>query len=225
MRSMVGRRKVIASRHKRPISPHRDLEPATDRLRQGWRHVPVQGLSPHRSGAPAGHDVRDARVHTPLPAACPATRLPSHPSLRPARQRHPQGQHRSRPRAPGRISSGGTCQTGGTARFALPMSLLRRPHAHHRDLCARKPAACAAANVHVSRDGTVVTRHGLIASYAAVRSLRPETRCVPRVHDRAISDEASSHETAEQPISPDIPRAKPKQDAPKEPPKCTLARA
>ena len=34
---------------------------------------------------------------------------------------HPQGQHRPRPRALGRIASSGTCRTGGTGqRSALP---------------------------------------------------------------------------------------------------------
>ena len=51
------------------------------------------------------------------------------------------------------------------------------------------PAACAAASVHANRDGAVVTRHGLTASYAAARSLRPATRRAPVVHDRAINDQ------------------------------------
>ena len=41
----------------------------------------------------------DRRVHPPLPDPRPAEGLPSHPPLRPARQRQPRRKHRARPRA------------------------------------------------------------------------------------------------------------------------------
>ena len=72
-------------------------------------------------------------------------RLPPHPPLWPARQRHARRQHR--PRAPPARRAGGTargrgCQLrrGQRAQAALaPVSVLRRSHDHHRDVPARLP--------------------------------------------------------------------------------------
>ena len=61
------------------------------RFDEDGRHVPLQGLSPRRRRPPAGDDARRRRVHPPVPAPRPAARVPPHPPLWPARQRHPQG--------------------------------------------------------------------------------------------------------------------------------------
>jgi hypothetical protein len=61
--------------------------------------------------------------------------LPPHPALRPARRRHPQGQHRPRPRTAGRGAHARNLpRRQRAARSAPALSLLRRAHAHHRDL-------------------------------------------------------------------------------------------
>ena len=160
-----------------------------------------------RSGPSAGHDAPDPRVHAPLPAACSATRFSPYPALWAARQRHSQGQHRLRPRAPGRSASTGTHGLHGTTRSAPALSLLRRTHAHHRDLCVLEPATCAAASVHVSRYGTVVTRHGLILYHVAARLLRPQTRRAPIALNKTISDEVLTKNALAQPLAANIPRA------------------
>ena len=79
-------------------TPCRHLEPAAHRLRRDRRHLPLQGLSPRRRRPAAGHDACSARVHSPFPAPRAAARIPSHPPLRPARRRYPQGQPRTRTR-------------------------------------------------------------------------------------------------------------------------------
>ena len=150
---------------------------------------------------------------------------PPHPALRAARQLHPQGQHRPRSPTPGRIAAWGTCRTGGTVRSAPAMSLLRRPDAYHRDLRALEPTTCAAASVHTNRDGVVVTRHGLSPCYAVARSLRPETRRAPVVHDRAISDQPAANEASARPIGPNTPRSSSNQDPSKAPLNGTPAHA
>jgi hypothetical protein len=89
------------------------------------------------SRAPEGHDTRHRRVHPQIPDPCPAARLPPHPSLRPACQRHPRRQHR--PSAPlarraGRTARGRGYQLrrGQRAQAARPpVSMQRRPHGHH----------------------------------------------------------------------------------------------
>jgi hypothetical protein len=86
-------------------TPDRDLERPPDRLRQGLRDIPLQGLPPQRPAAPAGDDARCPRVHAPLSAACSAARLPPHPALRIVCERDTQGQHRPRPRTAGRIDA------------------------------------------------------------------------------------------------------------------------
>ena len=80
--------------------------------------------------------------------------LPSHPLLRPADQPNPRQQHRAYPRLargaapPDRRHQGchhkgfdkRSARTAESARASLP--LLRRPHAHHRDLPAGATAQC-----------------------------------------------------------------------------------
>ena len=92
----------------RPLHPpRRHLEQPADRARRRRRHLPLQGLPPQRPRALPDHDARARRVHPPLPAPRPAEGLPSHPPLRPARQRRPQGQHRARPRTARRARAAG----------------------------------------------------------------------------------------------------------------------
>ncbi len=57
------------------------------------------GLPPQRAGAISHDDAGAPRVHQALSAPRPAQRVPSHPSLRAARQRRLQGQYRARHRA------------------------------------------------------------------------------------------------------------------------------
>jgi hypothetical protein len=136
-----------------------------DRLRPQRRHLQVEGLSQRRAGALQGHDARDRRVHPPLPQPCAARRLPPHPSLRPVCQRHAHRQYRPRPPtprlaaapAPSRLRCRDRRQRAKDAPAAL--SLLRRPHDHHRDLPARHhptlPAGHAASR---DQDRHVVTK-------------------------------------------------------------------
>src|SRR5215475_5443829 len=100
----------------------------------------MEELPPQRSAAIRGDDARYPRVHPPLPDACVAPGLPPHPLLWPADQPNPRQQHRAYPRAP-RSSTHPSRRHQGchhkarraeSARASLPM--LRRPHAHHRDL-------------------------------------------------------------------------------------------
>ena len=74
--------------------PRRHRQQPADRLRPQQRHLPMEGLSRRRSRPPEGHDTLSRRVHPTFPDPRPAARLPPHPPLRPARQRHPRRQHR-----------------------------------------------------------------------------------------------------------------------------------
>ena len=75
--------------------PRRHRQQPADRLRRRRRHLQMEGLSRRGSRAPQAHDARHRRVHPPLPHPRPAARLPPHPPLRPARQRHTRRQHRA----------------------------------------------------------------------------------------------------------------------------------
>ena len=133
------------------------------------------------SAAPAGHDARCPRVHAPLPAACPAARLPPHPALRIVRQRDTQGQHRPRPRTAGRTDAAARTRRDRRAARSTPaLSLLRRAHAHHRDLRTLDAAARAATPSRSNR-GAVVTRHGSFPRHAVAMSLRQSTPRAPIV--------------------------------------------
>ena len=132
--------------------PGRHLEPAPDCVRRDRRHLPLQGLPPRWSGAAARHDARAARVHPPLPAPCPATWLPPHPPLRPARQFRTQGQYRACPRTACRGTAAGACRSARTTRLAPALSLLRRPHDHHRDLRAMAATTRATSRARTNRE-------------------------------------------------------------------------
>jgi hypothetical protein len=85
--------------------------PQAVRLRPHRRHLPMEGLSCRWSRPPEGHDTRHRRVHPPLPDPRPAARLPPHPPLRSARQRHARRQHR--PSAPLARRAGGAARSRG----------------------------------------------------------------------------------------------------------------
>jgi hypothetical protein len=90
---------------KRPFAGPRPCWPTCRATRTGWPSPTAgcwrwtNGASPskwkdYRAKGPraTSHDAGAAGVHAPLPAACAARRLPSHPALRLAGQRQPQGQ-------------------------------------------------------------------------------------------------------------------------------------
>ena len=64
--------------------------------------LPLEGLSRERPSQEQGHAARRRRVHAPLPAPRPPDRLPSHPPLRPVRQRPSRRQART-------LSTGSQC--------------------------------------------------------------------------------------------------------------------
>ena len=133
------------------------------------RDLPLQGLSPRRPASASSVMTLDAaRVHPPLPAACSAARLPPHPPLRLVRQRRAQGQHRPRPRTACRgVAAAKPVEAPRTARLAAALSLLRRAHAHHRDLRALDAAARAAPRSRSNR-GAIVIRHGKRSRHAVM---------------------------------------------------------
>jgi integrase/recombinase XerD len=73
-----------------------DSERMLLRVEQARRQLPLQGLPPQRPAALSHDDARARRVHPTLSPPRLAKRVPPHPSLRIARQRHLQGQHRAR---------------------------------------------------------------------------------------------------------------------------------
>ena len=89
------------------------------------------------------------RVHSPLPDPRTAKGLPSHPPLRPARQRQPCRQHRAGAQAARRAVSPKRTRDAQssdrrTPHAAASMSLLRRTHDRHRDFRARLRAKAPA---------------------------------------------------------------------------------
>jgi hypothetical protein len=88
-------------------------------------------------------DAPSTRVHQAVPAARAAERLPSHPPLRPLRQRQPHREYRQGARAAGRgtaSTQARACRGSGRGRAAPAVDavpLLRRPHARHRSVRAR----------------------------------------------------------------------------------------
>ena len=64
-------------------------------LDDGTRQLPLEGLPRERRHRPRSMTLDGRRVHAPLPAARPARRLPSHPPLRPVRQRPSRRQARA----------------------------------------------------------------------------------------------------------------------------------
>jgi hypothetical protein len=111
----------------------------------------------------------------PLPAPCPATWLPPHPALRPARQFRPQGHYSARPRTACRGTAAGARRSARTTRLAPTLSLLRRADDHHRDLRAMAATTRATSRDRTTREQSVVTRHGLHSPHAAT----PPSRGTP----------------------------------------------
>ena len=140
--------------------------------RRDRRHLPLQRLPPRWSGAAARHDARTARVHPPLPAPCPATWLPPHSPLRPARQFRPQGEYSASPRTACGGTAAGACRSARTIRLAPTLSLLRRAHDHRRDLRAMAATTRATSRPRTNREQPVVTRHSLYSPPAATPKLR-----------------------------------------------------
>ena len=73
-------------------APGRDRQQPARRHGRAWRGLPLEGLPRQGQDASQDDDARCRRVHAPLSAARLARRVPSHPPLRAARQRQPQGQ-------------------------------------------------------------------------------------------------------------------------------------
>src|SRR5258707_15785996 len=74
-------------------APRRHLQQPAHRAQRRGRDLQVERLPRQRTRAGQGDDARHQRVHPPLPHPRPARRLPSHPPLRPLRQRRaPPGQ-------------------------------------------------------------------------------------------------------------------------------------
>jgi hypothetical protein len=168
-------------------SSRRHFEPAAARLRRGQHHVPLPGLSLQWRGPPAGHHARCRRVHTPLPASCAATRVPPHPSLRPALRFGTQGQPHARTRTARRRAT-----TPITTCPKSHMMSIRRVHAavdtdSHRDLRALASAPCTISLHFSNREKFPVTRHGLpqfqpatpVAADAGVRIIPRQQRREP----------------------------------------------
>jgi hypothetical protein len=124
------------------------------------------------SPAAARHDARVARVHPPLPAACLATRLPSNPALRLARQFSTQGQYCAGPRTACRRAPARACGIARATRSPPALSLLWRTHDHHRDLREMEATSRATSRTRINREHPVVTRHGLRSPHAAKPPLR-----------------------------------------------------
>ena len=89
-------------------------------------------------------DARRRRVHPPLPAPRAARWLPSHPPLRPVRQRPPRATSFAQcSKVTCSLSPAATdcedrrCTTATSQNDVAALSMLRRPHDRHRDLRAR----------------------------------------------------------------------------------------
>src|SRR5262249_18678148 len=126
--------------------PRRHLQPAPGRARRQRRHLQPEGLPHRRSRAIQVDNARYPRVHPPLPDACLAARLPPYPLLRLAHEPNPRQEDCPHPRAacraihPDRCHQGCQRQARRAKSVRASLSLLRRPHAHHRDLLAGETA-------------------------------------------------------------------------------------
>jgi hypothetical protein len=119
-------------------------------------------------------------------------------ALRLARQFRAQGHYSASPRVAGRGTAAGDCRVARTNRLAATVSLLRRPHDHHRDLRAMAATTRATSRDRTNREQSVVTRHGLHSPPAATPPLRrmPGAYPSPRSARQAwISAAASSRST------------------------------
>ena len=123
--------------HRVAISNRRLISADDDR-----RHLQVEGLPDRRAGPLQDDDAGDRRVHPTLPDPRAAEGLPSHPTLRTARQRQPSRKHCACTQAARRAvqpkrTRDAQASDRRTSRAAASMSVLRRPNDHHRDLRAR----------------------------------------------------------------------------------------
>ena len=172
------------------------------------RHVQGQGLPDRRPRPLQDHDARRRRVHPPLPHPRAAEGLPSHPPLRPVRQRatapRPSRERancspwrRPQPKQAVEIDPA----AAPAARPALPV--LRRPHDHHRDLRARLPAAPPADRAsrrHQDRhlmSAAAASRTRIaerVPRWSSTRPRRRSTRQLPGIaFHAAIVPEAIAH--------------------------------
>src|SRR6266404_670236 len=205
----------------------------------------MEGLPPRRSGAIRGDDARYPRVHPPLPDARVAARLPSHPLLRPADQPNPRQEYCTHPWAarssthPDRGHQGRqhkgfdkrSVRRAESARASLP--LLRRPHAHHRDLLARAtaeappdPASAEDQDRHLMTTSEPPPRKAVrpstrsSAGYSGARSndihhatATPMFRHTPaRSSEKCVASELQRHRHPRLPAPPtsDVARPRPK---------------
>ena len=175
LRRSRGRARLSLALH----SPRRHLQSASDRLRRDRRHLPLQGLPPRgperqRVMTLAPHEfIRRFLLHV-LPQGFHRIR---HYGLLASSAR--KARYRARPRTAcrGAVQPARACGSVRTTRLAPALSLLRRTHAHHRDVRTLDAAARAAPRSRRNRDA-VMTRHGK-------RSPRAATLVVPATAIRA----------------------------------------
>src|ERR1700682_3316910 len=188
-------------------APRRHLEPSPDRSRPTQRHVQGQELQDRRPRPVHDDDARRRRVHPPVPHPRAPQRLPSHPPLRPVRQRESRRDDRASARTPG---TGNACSRSGARnprsgaaapRPALP--LLRRPHVRHRDLRRRLPTTLPADGNEdrylMSETATFRTRttkgfpRWSMTGYAAARpNIGPASHSTPRASPKRVVNAAQS---------------------------------
>ena len=131
-----------------------------------WKNYRIEGPGRYQTMTLSTHEfIRRFLMHV-MPEARAARGLPPHPALRTAGQWQPRRQHRAGARAARRA---GPLRTAGylrgpsgrrTLHVDATMPLLRRAHAHHRDLRARQRAK---APTH-ARAGRDQNRHLMMPS-------------------------------------------------------------
>ena len=118
-----------------------------------WKDYRARGKAPGK-GLDQADDARGRRVHPPLPSPRAAERLPPHPPLRLPRQPRTRRNHRA-PAGPDRGLRRDRSasprnrrkrrhdrpRTRHDARHGQDLSLLRRSHAHHRDVRPRRSSS------------------------------------------------------------------------------------
>jgi hypothetical protein len=105
--------------------------------------------------------------------------IPQYLDSPPARQFHPQGQHGACPRTACRGTATGDWRGARTTRLAPTLSLLRRPHDHHRNLRAMEATTRATSRGRTNREQPIVTRHGLRSRHAATPPLQRMPQSAP----------------------------------------------
>src|SRR5271157_2540005 len=185
LRQATLRRTASRPRLSRALHPpRRDLERPAHRARRGGRDLQMEGLPDQRPRPAQNHDARRRRVLPPLSPARAALRFPSHPPLRPVRQRRSRTKHRARPPmarraqglAPKRARRGRQRDQNTFAR--APMPLLRRPDDHHRNLRRPAPRAFPTTKPDQDRHLMIITalpasQPGFSSPPAARRSRKP----------------------------------------------------